>query len=79
MSEWIKLSDRLPEINEHVLFFEPGPNEPCRVGCLIKQKDHMADGSSEWHIYLRDLHTGSTMTLGWFTHWMPLPEPPKGE
>ena len=75
MSEWIKMKDKLPEIGKHVLFFEPGPNEQCRVG-RIEERDVL---SGPPILEVRDLHSGSTIGIGWFTHWMPLPEPPKGE
>ena len=61
--EWIPVSERLPEENTLCLYFTP------------------YDGDREWDMgvvcfrnkFIFVSHTGGA------THWMPLPEPPKGE
>ena len=66
MTEWIPVTERLPEDNSHVLAY-------LRIG-------------EEGRIYPASYAKGmwwdcifSTPTTKTTTHWMPLPEPPKGE
>lgn len=60
--EWIKCSDRLPEMNRWVLCY--GQNHFNLTGGFIVQS---------WMAHTnKDLDWFSVM----FTHWMPLPEPP---
>lgn len=64
--EWVKLSDRLPELDRPVLLFEPDtPNQKIHIGLLI------TDDEDEVAVELSE--DGSTMDLEQFTHWMPLP------
>lgn len=70
---WIKLSDMLPELEKDVLLFESdATNHKTHVGFLTKYGSY----EDEIDVYVED---GSLVDLDCFTHWMPLPEPPKGE
>ena len=65
MSKWISVKDRLPKI---------GYQKDGGVNCvLIYQKDGFVGGSDIqiWNtVYLHNHNCA-------FTHWMPLPKPPK--
>lgn len=65
MSEWIKVSDRLPEKNITVMIYEPHCRESSGYGYTVFSGDPT-----------RLLGRKSDGTL-WITHWMPLPEPPE--
>lgn len=66
MNDWISVEDRLPENNERVLAF-------CADNCVQDVVWSWSDNC--WY--------GRTFALtykeGLVTHWMPLPELPKGE
>ena len=66
--KWISVEDRLPEYDQVVLCYKDGRG--VRIG------KHMpatyADGVVAFKDLVRDYAFGAT-------HWMPLPEPPKGE
>ena len=69
MGEWIRVEDRLPRYNRHVLTFTPTMAMPIVVDQYCGYWGD--DDDDEWY-------------EGWWskrkiTHWMPLPEPPKGE
>lgn len=61
---WIPVTERLPEHFEPVLLWESN-EEDVYTGEL--------DANDEWFI------AGFPFENFTFTHWMPLPEPPKGE
>jgi len=75
-AEWIKCSDRLPDSRRgFILAYFPNVPEPfSKIDSIFWDKygsiegyarDHMKDcDEDDYHEYL-------------FTHWMPLPEPPK--
>ncbi|MBO7251527.1 MAG: DUF551 domain-containing protein [Oscillospiraceae bacterium] len=65
MSEWIPVSERLPEDFQRVLVFRPGQYFEIHVTRM--------DGFN-WEKWDMDYSTGKK---GAITHWMPLPEPPK--
>lgn len=68
--EWIDSNECRPELGEDVLLFDSNtPNQKICIGCLIVK--------DETRVQLAD--SGGIMNLNWFSHWMPLPEPPKGE
>jgi hypothetical protein len=80
--QWISVKDKLPENDEDVLVFAKGKNSGAnRVvityiadsfyfgGTQIKYSDG-PQWNSPWQYFLEDYE---------ITHWMPLPEPPKGE
>jgi hypothetical protein len=64
MMEWIKCSDRMPEIAEWVIIvFE---KSDIQIGAL-----NSANKGYRW------FSRGVGMLIDNPTHWMPLPEPPK--
>ena len=67
---WISVKDKLPEYGEYVLVFTEG----CiAIGCLGEDRfgknKWKSDGVDEW---------GDVEILKDVTHWMPLPDEPKG-
>ena len=67
VQEWISVGERLPEPYVPVLIHMPGekPFQPVREGFIT--------GTGVWHSALFDRRPDEV------THWMPLPDPPKGE
>ena len=63
MGEWIRVEDRLPEDGETVLTYKNGIVD-------VQEFDKRRNG------WIRNGWFWSMVTV---THWMPLPEPPKGE
>ncbi|MDC9624097.1 DUF551 domain-containing protein [Xenorhabdus sp. XENO-7] len=68
--EWIKCSDRLPETYDDILLVVDGSND-IHVGYFILDE---YEGKC-FHSLGEDLF----FKIEYVTHWMPLPEPPKGE
>lgn len=70
MSEWISVKDRLPEVGEQVIVYRQkkdhkSKKEICFDSIAILCHDNLVWWNSHF--------------LGYeVTHWMPLPEPPKG-
>lgn len=64
-SEWIPVSERLPENNAHVIVFSPLPETQTPCEALWHDGDwwYEDNGSTKWIYNLP-------------THWRPLPEPP---
>ena len=69
VQEWISVKDRLPEDNERVLVYHD--DGMIRFGI---NKGGFADVVST--AYLQNHHSTCFSKV---THWMPLPQPPKGE
>ena len=67
--KWISVKERLPEDNERVLVYHD--DGMIRFGI---NKGGFADVVSS--LYLKHNHRTCFSKV---THWMPLPEPPKGE
>ena len=71
--EWISVKDRLPRYNTPVLVYRPGMASKILVdeyqGYYSETYDEWYE---EWALYGR--HNGKDV----ITHWMPLPESPKG-
>lgn len=65
MAEWISVKDRLPE--------NPEERVLVKVGCeqLVIGKPSIDTDRYQNYYWVR--------YNGFITHWMPLPEPPKGE
>ena len=66
---WISVKDRLPEIRKEVLLCDCKPyyeSASCDVG-------HTTDDSGE----LEWATSYGTVGIDCYTHWMPLPDPPK--
>ena len=81
VQEWIPVTDRLPERDKEVLLIVHGWEDRLYyTGCLHSQEAERSwltgieSKASDWKIwgfsYLREPIV---------THWMPLPNPPKGE
>lgn len=81
VQEWIPVTERLPERDKEVLLIVHGWEDRLYyTGCLHKQEAERSwltgieSKASDWKIwgfsYLREPIV---------THWMPLPNPPKGE
>ena len=66
---WISVKDRLPEDREWVLVWHTGYSTP-------KKAKHKDDCDPHLPIFILD---GDKGLDGEITHWMPLPQPPKGE
>ena len=67
VQEWISVKDRLPNYFEHVLINAPGDKPFTTVHEAHLRKDGLWDTG----LYRYDKED--------VTHWMPLPQPPKGE
>ena len=65
---WISCAERLPLYNERVLAYVCGRIEPL----TLFYRDLLVED------YWED-DVGRVIRLGAVTHWMPLPEPPKGD
>lgn len=66
VQEWISVKDRLPEE---------------KVNCIVHYKHAYCDNDGYWAIGIC-FYDGEKFQLNSaykVTHWMPLPEPPKGE
>ena len=66
VQEWISVDDRLPEE---------------KVNCIVYYKHAYCDNDDYWAIGTC-FYDGNKFQMHWsykVTHWMPLPEPPKGE
>ena len=74
MNEWIIVQTKLPKPNEYVLIFAP-PNN-IQITC-------MSDSSLiDWRIKVEPRWVAPYQYFFYdneITHWMPLPEPPKGD
>ena len=81
VQEWIPVTERLPERDKEVLLIVHGWEDRLYyTGCLHRQEAERSwltgieSKASDWKIlgfsYLREPMV---------THWMPLPQPPKGE
>ena len=70
VQEWISVKDRLPDMNEEVFavyknsLFENGPKF---TKVLHRESKHWVGRNGYRYLYEN------------ITHWMPLPQPPKGE
>ena len=71
VQEWISVKDRLPEEGEYVLCVLKGFNYGGKIQvCKFVPADKFKDKP-----YFEHFRNGVPSV----THWMPLPEPPKGE
>lgn len=71
VQEWISVDDRLPEEGEYVLCVLKGFNYGGKIQvCKFVPADKFKDKP-----YFEYFRNGFPSV----THWMPLPEPPKGE
>lgn len=81
MSEWISVEDRLPDVDEQVIVFAEGKIDGF-IGDTVmavsrryyplrscNAESTYIDWVAPWAYFLVDYK---------ITHWMPLPQPPKG-
>lgn len=77
MSEWISVKERLPEINKH------GYSEDVlllsQVGRIEVSNIQKVKRVVKWRGIEPVIETENGTPIEDFTHWMPLPEAPKGE
>lgn len=71
MGDWISVEERLP--GKWTDIHESEPNEILVSGWSGVKAVYWHEYGDSWAI------TESERYRGGFTHWMPLPEPPKGE
>lgn len=89
MSEWIRVGDRLPDPEVMVLTYAP-PQPGDYPGDVRMQFDHIDEDSGLWYEHAEHYEHFCCIAKGgddisWsgpseespYTHWMPLPEPPK--
>ena len=74
--QWISVDDRLPDNKEHdwVLAQVVEDNGYMHIPKVMEYRKSKNDWFGETYGWLSD-HNGAFTV----THWMPLPEPPKGE
>ena len=77
MSEWIKVSDALPENDDDILVYNPkdgistGEFDKDKVSCYKEKDGSLFYSNTGWYTnYSWAPHTSPT-------HWMPLPQPPE--
>ena len=83
VQKWIPVTERLPEADGDYLVFERGYIVPAirvlsfaKDGRKVDKYDFYRGWKNVWYRY--DSEWGH-LTIDDVTHWMPLPEPPKGE
>ena len=76
VQEWISVDDRLPDNKEHdwVLAQVVEDNGYMHIPKVMEYRQSKNDWFEETYGWLSE-HNGAFTV----THWMPLPEPPKGE
>lgn len=67
--EWIKCSDRMPELSKNIIVTDGG-----NIGYIIEYCPPELD--DDYYISGIPDHTSHSMTHNSITHWMPLPEAP---
>ena len=83
LQRWIPVTERLPEVDGKYLVFESGYIvQSMRVLSFAKdgRKVDKYDFHREWkNVWYRYDSEWGHLTIDSVTHWMPLPDPPKGE
>lgn len=74
VQEWISVEDRLPDACGFPCLL-CGENKFGQILVFEGFTGYMKCGKSEWHSNQKDID----IDVWTITHWMPLPEPPKGE
>ena len=73
VQEWIPVKDKLPDQNEEVLVIVNGkPQKNITLNCAYELAEY--DPHEGWIMEMWPEWEGAVVT-----HWMPLPDPPKGE
>ena len=87
VQEWIPVNDRLPEMGEHyqsedvLVCIDYRPDDPDTTEDTYVSIDHVdfnCFGQGEFSCE-RDDPRGGEPSPYFVTHWMPMPNPPKGE
>ena len=87
VQEWISVKDRLPEMGEHyqsedvLVCIDYRPDDPDTTEDTYVSIDHVDFNCFEQGEFSceRDDPRGGEPSPYFVTHWMPLPNPPKGE
>ena len=74
-SEWISVEERLPRYNETVLVYRPTMGEKILADTY---KGYYNEDTGDWEEGWVKFGQNS-IGMNVITHWMPLPEPPKGD
>ena len=74
VQEWISVDDRMPDSCGFPCLL-CGENSFGQIRVFEGFTGYMERGKLEWHSNQKDIDIDVWM----ITHWMPLPEPPKGE
>ena len=74
VQEWISVEDRLPDSCGFPCLL-CGENSFGQIRVFEGFTGYMERGKREWHSNQKDVD----IDVWTITHWMPLPEPPKGE
>ena len=75
VQEWISVEDKLPPHNHDVLVYRPDMAMKILVDNYYGYYGEDDAGWHEgWAKYGKDIHNNPLIT-----HWMPMPQPPKGE
>lgn len=72
--EWISVKDRLPEPGKYVAMHDDREGS-YDIATLDSVTVNGKEVEQVWWIQ----NGSSWVELDWFTHWVPLPEPPKEE
>ena len=82
VQEWIPVKDKLPEIVSTHKRYRSTIKKSIRVLCVCVQnsgKTMIKEGYCEWYNDYPEPRWQIPGTIDDVTHWMPLPQPPKGE
>ena len=82
VQEWVSVEDKLPEVVSIRKGYRSTVKKSIRVLCVCVQKSGktmVKEGYCEWHNDYPEHRWQIPGTIDDVTHWMPLPEPPKGE
>ena len=82
VQEWISVEDKLPEVVSIHKGYRSTVKKSIRVLCVCVQKSGktmVKEGYCEWYNDYNEPRWQIPGTIDDVTHWMPLPEPPKGE
>ena len=74
VQEWISVNDRLPDACGFLCLL-CGENSFGQIRVFEGFTGYMERGKFEWHSNQKDID----IDVWTITHWMPLPNPPKGE
>ena len=72
MTDWISVKDRLPPVNQNILFYN-GKKE-VRYGFYRPEPSPVDNWATPDSIWINDL---SYNEIGTASYWMPLPKPPR--